>query len=593
MRTSADNLSHPDDANAGSRWWPVARAPRGIALLALCLLVYLPGLWALPAVDRDESRFAQASRQMFESVALPAAERDPALHGGGVIVPRVQGKDRLNKPPLIYWLQACSAAAFTGGETARDAIWMYRVPSVLAAIIAVLATWRLGRAMFGPGVGMLAAMTLAVCPVVAWEARQARADMLLLACTTVALASLWQVVEAGLQGRRAGWGPVLGFWVAMALGILAKGPITPMVVVLALLGTCIVTRRWRWVAGLRPIVGLVLVAAMVVPWLVAVGERVGWDRYVGLVVDETLGRSVAAKEGHWGPPGYHLALLVLLFWPGSLLTGWAVVRGLREVRCMLARRADVGPPETSAAASTLHPTLFCLAWALPAWIVLEIVGTKLPHYTLPLYPALALLSARLALAPPSPPMPRLARHGVRLWMTAGLLLALAPLAVVLVLDSASSAALGISMGGLPLLAAALVLAWRTMASGRWGEAMHGAVMLMGGWLVWLFALLPRLDVLWTTRAIAGAVGQPPPRLATCDYDEDSLAFLARGRLDRVAAAEGAAWLATHPDGVLIAPAEPMIPGSRRIDRVRGFNYSKGRWVDLGLFVAEPLATPSP
>lgn len=562
-------------------------------LLALCLLVYLPGLWTLPAVDRDESRFAQASRQMFESVALPAAERDPALHGGGVIVPRVQGKDRLNKPPLIYWLQACSAAAFTGGEPAHDAIWMYRVPSVLAAIIAVLATWRLGHAMFGPGVGMLAAMMLAVCPVVSWEARQARADMLLLACTTVAMASLWRVVEAGLSGRRAGWGPVLGFWVAMALGILAKGPITPMVVVLAVLGTCIVTRRWRWVGGFWPIVGLVLVAAMVVPWLVAVGDRVGWHRYVGLVVDETLGRSVVAKEGHWGPPGYHLALLVVLFWPGSLLTGWAVVRGLREVRFMLARRTDDSPPETPAAASTRHPTLFCLAWALPAWIMFEIVGTKLPHYTLPLYPALALLTARLALAPTSPPMPRLARHGVRLWMTAGLLLALAPLALVLVLDSASSAALGISMGGLPLLVAALVLAWRAMASGRWGEAIHGATLLMGGWSVWLFVFLPRVDVLWTTRAIAGAAGQPPPRLATCDYDEDSLAFLARGRLDRVAAAEGAAWLATHRGGVLIAPAEPMIPGSRRIDRVRGFNYSRGQWVDLGLFVAEPGATRTP
>src|SRR5262245_34300071 len=107
--------------------------PGGLLLVVLCLAVYLPGFAALSCVDRDEARIAQARRQLAES--------------GDYVVPRVQGRVRLNKPPLIYWLQSTAARALTRGETWRDAIWMYRVPSLLAAIVAALATWRMGLSM--------------------------------------------------------------------------------------------------------------------------------------------------------------------------------------------------------------------------------------------------------------------------------------------------------------------------------------------------------------------------------------------------------------------------------------------------------------
>ena len=117
--------------------------------MLLCLAVYLPGFASIPPVDRDESRFAQASRQMFESVALPEGALRSGWHDGGLIVPMIQDRPRLNKPPLIYWLQAASAAAFTGGDPERDAIWMYRGPRLLGAVAAVLLTWRLGLGLFG------------------------------------------------------------------------------------------------------------------------------------------------------------------------------------------------------------------------------------------------------------------------------------------------------------------------------------------------------------------------------------------------------------------------------------------------------------
>jgi 4-amino-4-deoxy-L-arabinose transferase-like glycosyltransferase len=180
----------------------------------LCAAVYLPGMFSIPPVDRDEARFAQASRQMFESVALPDEAKNDAMHGGGLVVPMVQDRPRLNKPPLIYWAQAASAWLWTGGDPLRDAIWMYRLPSALFATLAVLITWRIGCSMLDPRAGWAGAALLAVCPMVVWDAHQARSDQLLLACTTLALWGLWEVWSRARRGR-AGWVWPVALWIGV------------------------------------------------------------------------------------------------------------------------------------------------------------------------------------------------------------------------------------------------------------------------------------------------------------------------------------------------------------------------------------------
>src|SRR5438045_5477829 len=98
---------------------------RPYALLgALCVLLYLPGLAAIPPLDRDEARFAQATRQMLET--------------GDFIRIRFQDEERNKKPVGIYWLQAAAVWAFSTSES--SAIWPYRLPSALAATAAVLLT---------------------------------------------------------------------------------------------------------------------------------------------------------------------------------------------------------------------------------------------------------------------------------------------------------------------------------------------------------------------------------------------------------------------------------------------------------------------
>jgi 4-amino-4-deoxy-L-arabinose transferase-like glycosyltransferase len=110
-------------------WGLLTRRP--YALLALLgLLLWLPGVVSLPPLDRDESRFAQASRQMVES--------------GDPVDIRLGQVPRYKKPAGIYWLQSASTvvtgAIFHHGETTH--IWTYRLVSLLGAIaVAWLTLW--------------------------------------------------------------------------------------------------------------------------------------------------------------------------------------------------------------------------------------------------------------------------------------------------------------------------------------------------------------------------------------------------------------------------------------------------------------------
>ena len=105
--------------------------PYGLLIL-LCLGFYLPGFFNIPAVDRDEARFAQASRQMLEDHDFVRI--------------RFQDQPRHKKPAGIYWLQA--AVVCFSGTLDTDAIWPYRIPSLLGAIIAVLLTFFFGKYLF-------------------------------------------------------------------------------------------------------------------------------------------------------------------------------------------------------------------------------------------------------------------------------------------------------------------------------------------------------------------------------------------------------------------------------------------------------------
>lgn len=545
----------------------------------------------------------------------------------GWVVPMVRDEPRLNKPPLIYWLQAGSAAALSAvGENGAEGrmtggIWRYRVPSVLCALAAVLATWRLGLSMFAPagadgrrsvrgalGAWLGAAM-LATSVMVLWDARQARADELLLAATTLAMAALWSCVRVP---RPTLW-RVFVLWLAVGAGVMSKGPVTPLVVVLAALAMALVLGArggggLAFLRGLRPLLGLVIVVAVALPWVALVGREVGWAEYWRIVLNETLGRSVNPAEGHWGPPGYHIVLMPVLFFPGSMLVFEGLVRGWRE-----APSKDEGASPPSGVVGKLRawragvqrrgisPELFLLAWVIPAWVVFEVIGTKLPHYTLPLYPALALMAGRAVVAAEGWGHSRSGRPGaadrlgIAAWALIGVAVtAAAPMTLLGWAGFSGSPGVLLASGAvLGACGAAVCVAGRKLWIGVRARAQVWAIGASAVAAAVTFGVvLPALEAPWVSsrlaRVIAGVDEKAQRPVGAVGFHEDSLVFLLGGRVTRLGRAQAEEWAAANPEGVLLLPTEKegasgVIPqGWDAVGHVEGFNYSKGDRVELSV-----------
>lgn len=584
----------------------------GLVLVLMCLAVYVPGQWTLPAIDRDESRFAQASRQMAESDRL-----------ADWVVPRVQERPRLNKPPVIYWLQASSARAFASrGHDGRldDAIWMYRVPSVLAAMATVLMLWRWGMSRSGigmhPAAAGLAAAGLAVSPVMVWEAHQARADMVLVAVTTAALWALTSVLRAREGASGASGGGALGrarsllravlLWALVGVGVIVKGPVTPMLVVLAVVMLAAWTRSWQPIKRVRPLLGVVVVAAVVAPWVVLVMREVGAEQYLALIKDETIGRSMEAKEGHWGPPGYHAILAFVLFGPLALTLGLGVWRGLvRATRD--GEQSGKGWRQVLKARDARDASAILMAILVPGWLVFEVVSTKLPHYTMPLLGVLALLGVRAVGGVGGVLSGWVGRLVKKEWfkfccsayaigMGAAALILCGASGVALWVDGARVLAVIAGVIGVGLTAWSVMAIERRWRAGELAAALRVGIMVFGVGSVVLMVGGPRLPWIHTSGQLARQISQIDPtgtrQILAVEYQEDSLIFETHGRARRVSAEEALAALRSDENVLVVMPWEMAAAnrlkvvgvgqggGGRGGERVKGFNYSRGEWVDL-------------
>jgi len=342
----------------------VASHWRAVALLVVfSLLAFLPGFFQIPPVDRDEARFAQATKQMLET-------RD-------YVDIRFQNEVRYKKPVGIYWLQAAAVKAgeALGVPQARTTIWLYRLPSLLGAIGAVLLTYWAALAFVPRRAALLAALMMASSVLLGVEARLAKTDAMLLLTSVAAMGALARIYLASQiePDAKVGWIQPAILWTAIAAGVLLKGPLVPMFAGLAFIVLSVVDKSARWLWSLRPIPGVAWLILLVSPWFVAIIAKSGASFFVQAIGHDMLDKVASGQEAHGAPPGFYLLLFWVTFWPGAVLTGLAapiVWKSRHEPRIR-----------------------FLLAWLLPSWLVFEAVMTKLPHYVLPLYPAIAIMIA--------------------------------------------------------------------------------------------------------------------------------------------------------------------------------------------------------
>lgn len=554
-------------------------AAHALLLVVLCLICYLPGLLSTPPIDRDEARFAQASRQMLESQTFPDEQLDPALHSGGLAVPMVQSKPRLKKPPMVYWLQTASAFAFAGGDALADAIWMYRVPSVLGSIAAVLGVWWLGLRMYDHRAAWLGAAFLGASVVVVFDAHQARSDQLLLGVTTWSMALLWWVLKRAHAGKRVGVWRWLLLWFVVGLGVLTKG-LTPMVVLLTLVSMGVLAGRWWAWRAAKPMLGLLVLVAVVAPWVYAVADHVGFETYRSILYDEVIARGQEAKEGHSGPPGYHFLLAGVAFWPASLFAILGVWWGAR-------RAITLGPKGNRWKGRRVgRPAeLFLLSWLVPTWVFFEVYSTKLPHYTLPVYPAFALLAARAALASPAIVRRWPARISVVGFAAFGVL---APVAVVV--GAAMMPELFPSIWLVAPLALLIVVPTCISTTHVWrGRTRSGAMVALSG--IVPLALLVHGLVMPNLTSLSPKIhdsilrlGEDRP-IACTGYREDSLVFLTRGSILKLDRDEAFYWLRANKDGLLICrprDRDGLDDGLVVVETLEGFQFARGSMVTIDI-----------
>ncbi|MBP0444573.1 glycosyltransferase family 39 protein [Roseomonas sp. SSH11] len=544
---------------------PETRRPR-LWLSLLCLLMWAPGLFSLPPGDRDESRFAQASRQMVES--------------GDYVRIRNGEVERNKKPVGIHWAQAGIVHTLeAAGLPARGWIGSYRLAAAIGAWLAVLATYSLGRGLVGRRAAFLAAALLSASLLLVVETHIAKTDAALLASIVVAMGLMGRayLAPAAFSSRAA-----LGFWLALGAGVLLKGPIAPMVPLLAGLTLYVADRGWRaglpWLRALRPAWGIPLMIGCALPWLVAIGIATEGRFFAQALGDDMLNKVGSGEEAHWGPPGYYLLTFGIAAFPGAFL----VLRGL-----------------PAAWAARMRPgTRFLLAWAAPSWLLFEAVATKLPHYVLPAYPALLLLAAAWACDPLRKPAPRwLSGLGWAALFGTGIGLAVAAVALPLLADGR------VSVPGLLVVPVTGLLLWavaKAAGRGEWARAgLSAALLAVPLYGLVLGGVLPNLTAPWVSPRVAALVAGedvPAERFGIAGYHEPSVVFATSTATclltDGTAAAR---FLGGGPDRLVAVEgrevprfeAEAAVMGlrPRAVGRVDGFNYVRGRRVAITLFRA--------
>ncbi len=529
---------------------------------AAALAASLPGITSLPVTDRDEARFVQASRQMMET--------------GDYVRIMLQDKPRHKKPAGAYWLQSASVKLLSPHNL--NAIWAYRVPSTISVCLAVLLLFWFSTSFFGSHAGLAGALILGTSLIVAVEARLAKADAPLLACVMMAQAVIGLAYVRSCRSPETR-NPVSTwplFWLACAAGTLIKGPVLPAVVTLTILALAVADRKLAWLRLIRPYWGACLYTGAVFPWLIAVQRATGGAFLRDGFFGDILPKLLRVQESHGGFPGYYCLTSFAAFWPWSLFS-------LPALGLLIARRTE-------------PPIRFLLAWLCPAWILLEFVPTKLPHYTLVLYPALA-AAIGVLLSMATKPRAQLSltsgfsKTGCAravLWLAATLLLAAGSGYAPFFFGIANYAAYAASATALVCCLAACVICWLAK------EPLPG---VSGAAIVFYCAvfafLLPNLDQLWLSRKIHESLPALPggTTVYAAGYTEPSLIFLLAGKIKFISAARAAAVLETKQPVALLVDDKTKYSlafsktGAARqpLSVIHGYNYSRNEWKQLSIY----------
>jgi hypothetical protein len=335
------------------KWILLQSNIRLLALFAFALALHLCGTWILPLVDRDEPRFSEASREMRER--------------GDWILPTFNNQPRYDKPPLTYWCQIIAYKIFGENDFAA------RFHSALFTALTTLVVYGFCTRLHNPSAGWRAALAFTLSLQVMIQSKAAVADMPMVFFVTVAAWAGWELIS---KPSRAWWWI---FYIALALGFLAKGPIAWLPA-----GGVLLCSKWLRTGAMNRNLkfqyGIPLMLALVAVWGVPALEITQGEFFNVGIGKHVLQRSFAPMEGHGGGGAltyiamlpFYFVTIFASFFPWTIFSRQVFLR-IKERRT----QADV----------------YLLSGIILTFGIFTLVKTKLPHYTLPAFPLLACLVA--------------------------------------------------------------------------------------------------------------------------------------------------------------------------------------------------------
>jgi 4-amino-4-deoxy-L-arabinose transferase-like glycosyltransferase len=329
-----------------------------LLLAGFCAFLFFYGLGQFGLIGADEPRYAQVAREMLER------------HDW--ITPTLGGRAWLEKPPLYYWQAMLAFGLFGVSDVAA------RIPSAIDASLLVIAVYLFFR-KFRRGVEVDSALITASCAAMIGYARAASTDMPLAAAFSIGMLAWWAWRESGKRIFLA------AFYAFIALGMLAKGPVAPVLAALVILLFAAATRVWRAFVKTLWLPGILLFCAISLPWYIAV-QLQNPQFFREFILEHNLARFSTNLYHHPEPFWYYLPVTALALVPWIVFIIAAIAESFRV--WWRERKSPPAEPDLH-----LQFRVFACCWLIVPVVFFSFSRSKLPGYILPAIPAGAVLLA--------------------------------------------------------------------------------------------------------------------------------------------------------------------------------------------------------
>ncbi|PZF72820.1 ArnT family glycosyltransferase [Taibaiella soli] len=343
--------------------------PKVPAWVFVLLAILLFSAVRVDIMDIDAAQYSEISREM--------------MHSGDYLHIYDRGANYLDKPPFLFWVSSLSMKFF--GATNFG----YRLPSILFALWAMFATYKLAKKLYDENTGRMAALILGCCQGMFLMTNDVRCDTILMSWVITAV---WMIKEATDQRK---WYYVLGGTLSIACGMMTKGPIALMVPLFCFGSEWVIKRQWKNIFNPRHIIDIVLIGLFLIPMCIGLYQQ--YDIHPEKWIDGKQGTSGLrfffwtqsfgriTGENTWENGADISFLLVNMLWsflPWIFLFLPALFVNVRE---LILQKFRLRPDQE----------FITTGGFILAYLALGMSHYQLPHYIFVAFPLAAIMTAKL------------------------------------------------------------------------------------------------------------------------------------------------------------------------------------------------------